>query len=169
MMPLSLFRVRNFWTGNIATAFICGAPSARYGPRLFMTVGPLIMGAGSLLLLSVSKDFSYWWQVLPYVLVFGVGLTLTVTPLTSAILGSIERERSGMASAVNNAVSRVAGLLVIAMLATIIGGLLDLTGFDRGAVVTAVMMLVGAVVSFAGIRNHLVVAGESRDPVTPGP
>ena len=156
MMPLSLFRVRNFWTGNIATAFICGAPSARYGPRLFMTVGPLIMGAGSLLLLSVSKDFSYWWQVLPYVLVFGVGLTLTVTPLTSAILGSIERERSGMASAVNNAVSRVAGLLVIAMLATIIGGLLDLTGFDRGAVVTAVMMLVGAVVSFAGIRNHLV-------------
>jgi len=90
------------------------------------------------------------------VLVFGVGLTLTVTPLTSAILGSIERERSGMASAVNNAVSRVAGLLVIATLATIIGGLLDLTGFDRGAVVTAVMMLVGAVVSFAGIRNHLV-------------
>ena len=198
MMPLSLFRVRNFWTGNVATAFIygalslngfvvgvylqqgaglratfaglaflpstiimilfssrVGALSGRYGPRLFMTIGPIIMGAGSLLLLTVSKDFSYWWQVLPYVLVFGVGLTLTVSPLTSAILGSIESERSGIASAVNNAVSRVAGLLVIAMLATIIGGRLDLPGFHRGAIVTAVMMLLGGLVSFAGIRRSV--------------
>ena len=198
MMPLSLFRVRNFSTGNIATAFIygalslngfvvgvylqqgaglratfaglaflpstiimilfssrVGALSGRYGPRLFMTIGPIIMGAGALLLLTVSKDFSYWWQVLPYVLVFGVGLTLTVSPLTSAILGSIESERSGIASAVNNAVSRVAGLLVIAMLATIIGGRLDLAGFHRGAIVTAVMMLFGGLVSFAGIRRSV--------------
>jgi Na+/melibiose symporter-like transporter len=198
MMPLSLFRVRNFWTGNVATAFIygalslngfalsvylqqgaglratlaglaflpstiimilfssrVGALSGRYGPRLFMTIGPLIMGAGSLLLLRVSKDFNYWGQVLPYVLVFGIGLTLTVTPLTSAILGSIESERSGIASAVNNAVSRVAGLLVIAMLAPIIGGQLDLPGFHRGAIVTASMMLVGALVSYAGIRRSV--------------
>jgi ATP/ADP translocase len=120
------------------------------------------MGAGALLLLTVSKSFSYWWQVLPYVVVYGIGLTLTVSPLTSAILGSIESERSGIASAVNNAVSRVAGLLVIAMLATIIGGQLDLAGFHRGAVVTAGMMLVGGLVSLAGIRNHLVKAGESE-------
>ena len=209
MMPLSLFRVRNFWTGNIATAFIygalslggfvlsvylqqgarlratfaglaslpstiimilfssrVGALSGRYGPRLFMTVGPIIMGAGSLLLLTVSKDFSYWWQVLPYVLVFGVGITLTVSPLTSAILGSIGSERSGIASAVNNAVSRVAGLLVIATLATIIGGRLDLAGFHRGAVVTASMMVVGGLVSFAGIRNHLVKAGQDGASAT---
>jgi EmrB/QacA subfamily drug resistance transporter len=201
MLPLSLFRVRNFWTGNVATAFIygalslngfavgvylqqgaglratlaglaflpstiimilfssrVGALSGRYGPRLFMTIGPLIMGAGSLLLLTVSKDFNYAWQVLPYVLVFGIGLTLTVSPLTSAILGSIESERSGIASAVNNAVSRVAGLLVIAMLAAIIGGKLDLAGLHRGAIVTATMLLVGGLVSFAGIRNHVVAA-----------
>jgi EmrB/QacA subfamily drug resistance transporter len=210
MMPLSLFRARNFWTGNVATAFIYGALSlngfvlgvylqqgaglratlaglaflpstvimilfservgawsGRYGPRLFMTVGPIVMGAGSLLLLTVSKDFSYWWQVLPYVVVFGIGLTLTVSPLTSAILGSIESERSGIASAVNNAVSRVAGLLVIAMLATIIGGRLDLAGFHRGVVVTAVMMVVGGLVSFTGIRNELVKAGE--DGLSSGP
>lgn len=196
MMPLSLFRVRNFWTGNVATAFIYGALSlngfilsvylqqgaglratyaglaflpstiimivfssrvgalaGKYGSRLFMTIGPIIMGAGSLLLLTVSKDFSYWWQVLPYVLVFGVGLTLTVSPLTSAILGSIDTARSGIASAVNNAVSRVAGLLVIAMLATILGGQLDLPGFHRGVVVTTVMMVVGGLVSYAGIRR----------------
>lgn len=210
MMPLYLFHVRNFWAGNIATAFIygalslngfvlgvylqqgaglkatfaglaflpstiimivfserVGALSGRYGPRMFMTVGPIIMGAGSLLLLRVSTDFSYWSQVLPYVLVFGVGLTLTVSPLTSAILGSIESERSGIASAVNNAVSRVAGLLVIAMLATIIGGRLDLSGFHRGALVTAAMMLIGALVSYAGIRNHLVRAGQNDEPQDP--
>lgn len=198
MMPLSLFRVRNFWTGNVATAFIYGALSlngfvlsvylqqgaglratyaglaflpatlimilfssrvgalaGKYGSRLFMTIGPLVMGAASLLLLTVSKNFNYWWQVLPYVVVFGVGLTLTVSPLTAAILGSIESERSGIASAVNNAVSRVAGLLVIAMLATLIGGQLDLAGFHRGAIATAVMMLVGGLVSFAGIRRSV--------------
>lgn len=196
MMPLDLFRARNFWTGNVATALIYGALSlngfvvgvylqqgaglpatlaglaslpstflmiafssrvgtlaGRLGPRLFMTAGPIIMAVGALLLLSVSEDFSYWWQVLPSVLVFGTGLTLTVSPLTSAILGAIDTSRSGIASAVNNAVSRVAGLLVIAMLAAILGGSLDLDGFHRAAIVTAILLAAGGVVSFLGIRN----------------
>ncbi|MFB8387793.1 MFS transporter [Microbacterium sp. NPDC055910] len=196
ILPLDLFRVRNFWTGNLATLFIYGALAlngfvvavylqqgaglsatlaglaslpitvlmillssrvgdlaGRWGPRLFMTVGPLLMGAGSLLLLTVAEDFSYWWQVLPSMLVMGLGLSITVAPLTSAILGAIDTERSGIASAVNNAVSRVAGLLTIALLATILGGALDLGGFHRAAVVTAALMIAGGVVSFAGIRN----------------
>ena len=70
-------------------------------------------------------------------IVFGLGLALTVSPLTTAILGAVEPERSGIASAVNNAVARVAGLLVIAMLAAIVGGTLDLDGFHRAAIVTA--------------------------------
>jgi EmrB/QacA subfamily drug resistance transporter len=196
MMPLGLFRVRNFWTGNVATAFIYGALSlngfvvgvylqqgaglpatlaglamlpstilmiafssrvgtlaGRWGPRLFMTIGPLVMAGGALLLLTVSSDFSYWTQVLPGIVLFGTGLVITVAPLTSAILGALDPARSGIASAVNNAVSRVAGLLVIAMLGAIVGGSLDLTGFHRAAIVTAVFMVAGAVVSFAGIRN----------------
>ncbi|GAB3604246.1 MFS transporter [Microbacterium aureliae] len=196
MMPLSLFGVRNFWTGNVATAFIyaalalngfvlgvylqqgaglpatlaglatlpatvllilfsarVGTLAGRVGPRLFMTAGPLVMAVGSLMLLSVSSDFSYIAQVLPGTIVFGLGLSLTVAPLTSAILGAIDPSRSGIASAVNNAVSRVAGLLVIAALATIVGGELDLDGFHRAAVVTAVLMAAGGVMSFAGIRN----------------
>lgn len=196
MMPLGLFRVRNFWTGNIATAFIYGALSlnglvmglylqqgaglsatlaglaslpstvimilcssrvgalaGRWGPRLFMTVGPIVMAGGGALLLTVSPQFSYWTQVLPSVLIFGVGLTMTVAPLTSTILGAIEPERSGIASAVNNAVSRVAGLIAVAMLGVIVGGALDLDGFHRAALVTVAMMLAGAAVSFAGIRN----------------
>jgi MFS family permease len=139
-----------------------GALAGRFGPRLFMTAGPILMGLGSLLLLTVSETFDYWWQVLPSVLVFGVGLTLTVSPLTSAVLGAIDAERSGIASAVNNAVSRVAGLIVTAMVAFIVGGQLDLPGFHRAAIATAVLMIAGGLVSFAGIRNPVREGGDAR-------
>ena len=212
ILPLGLFRVRNFWTGNVATAFIygaltlngfvvgvylqqgaglsatlaglasipttvllvllsspMGAMAGRLGPRLFMTVGPLLMAAGSLLLLTVSQDFDYWWQVLPSMLVFGFGLAVTVSPLTAAILGAIEPARSGIASAVNNAVSRVAGLIVIAMLAAIVGGSLDLAGFHRAALATAALMAAGGVVSFFGIRNPPRAAATEAGATTPPP
>jgi EmrB/QacA subfamily drug resistance transporter len=198
MMPLDLFRARNFWAGNLATVFVyaalslngfvvsvylqqgaglsatlaglaslpstllmillssrMGALAGRFGPRLFMTLGPLLMALGSLLLLSVRDDFDYWTQVLPGIVLFGLGLTATVSPLTSAVLGAIETERSGIASAVNNAVSRVAGLLAIAAVSAVVGGSLDLDGFHRAAIVTAALMLLGAAASFLGIRNHL--------------
>lgn len=198
MMPLDLFRARNFWAGNLATVFVyaalslngfvlsvylqqgaglpatlaglaslpstvlmivlssrMGALSGRLGPRLFMTVGPLVMAAGALLLLRVGDDFDYWTQVLPGVIVFGLGLTATVSPLTAAVLGAIDSERSGIASAVNNAVSRVAGLLAIAAVSAVVGGSLDLDGFHRAALFTAVLMVLGAAASFLGIRNRL--------------
>jgi hypothetical protein len=91
--------------------------------------------------------------VLPGILVFGLGVTLTVSPLTSAILGSIETSRSGIASAVNNAVSRVAGLIVIAMLAVIVGGSLNLNGVHRAMIASAALLILGGIVSFLGIRN----------------
>jgi EmrB/QacA subfamily drug resistance transporter len=208
IMPLSLFRVRNFSVGNIATAFIygalalngfalvvylqredgpnlpatlaglatipitiimvlfsrrVGALSGRFGPRIFMTAGPILMGLASLLLLTVTEPFNYWWQVLPSVVLFGLGLTLMVSPLTSAILGAIETERSGIASAVNNAVSRVAGLIVIAMIAVIVGGdSIDLNGFHRAAIATAVLMIIGGLVSLAGIRNPVHEGGDAE-------
>ena len=93
---------------------------------------------------------------------FGVGLTLTVSPLTSAILGAIDTERSGIASAVNNAVSRVAGLIVIAMIAFIVAGdSITLEGFHRAAIVTAVLMFAGGLVSLAGIRNPVHEGGDA--------
>ena len=79
---------------------------------------------------------------------------ITVSPLTTAILGAIEPARSGIASAVNNAVSRVAGLMTIAALGAIVGGKLDLDGFHRAAIVTAVLMAAAGIVSFIGIRNR---------------
>ncbi|MDF2993638.1 MAG: permease of the major facilitator superfamily [Microbacterium sp.] len=198
MMPLGLFRSRNFWAGNLATVFVyaalslngfvvsvylqqgaglsatlaglaslpstvlmillssrMGALAGRWGPRLFMTLGPLVMAGGALLLLRVSPEFDYWTQVLPGIVIFGLGLTATVSPLTAAVLGAIETERSGIASAVNNAVSRVAGLLAIAGVSAVVGGSLDLDGFHRAAMFTAVLMVLGGAASFFGIRNHL--------------
>ena len=138
-----------------------GAWAGRLGPRVFMTAGPLLMAAGALLLLTVGRDFDYWWQVLPAMIVLGLGLALTVAPLTSAILGAIDERRSGIASAVNNAVSRVAGLLVVALLSTIVGGSLDLDGFHSAAIVTAALFAAGGVVSWIGIRRN---PAEPADP-----
>lgn len=137
----------------VALSSRVGVLSGRVGPRLFMSIGPLVMAAGCLLLLTVGTAFDYWWQVLPGMVVLGLGLAITVSPLTAAILGSADSERSGIASAVNNAVARVAGLLSIASLAAITGGALDLPGFHRAVWVTAVLLVAGAIISAIGVRN----------------
>jgi len=196
MMPLELFRIRNFGWGNLATFFVygalglnsfvigvylqqgaglpatlaglaslpisilmtlgsswAGALAGRIGPRVPMTVGPLLMAAASLLMLFVNDPFDYWSQLLPGILLFGVGLTVTVSPLTAAILGAIDPVRSGIASAVNNAVARIAGLLAVAMLGLITGGALDLAGFHRSLWVIAALMAAGGAISWLGIRR----------------
>ncbi|WNM26411.1 MFS transporter [Demequina capsici] len=140
-----------------------GALSGRLGPRMFMTIGPITMAAGAMLLLRVGNDFTYWTQVLPGVILFGAGLALTVSPLTSAILGAVDPARSGIASAVNNAVARIAGLVTVALIGTIVGGTLDLAGFHRTAVVTAALLAAGGVVSWIGIRNPAPTDDASRD------
>ena len=210
MLPLSVFRYRNFSMGNIATAFIYGALSlgffilaiylqqvagfsatlagfatlpptlvmlllssrigslaGRIGPRLFMTVGPIVGGVGFLLLLTTSDPVQYWWQVFPGILVFGLGLAITVAPLTSAILGSPPPAQAGIASAVNNAVSRVAGLVAIACVGFIVGAQLDLAGLHRALVVTAVLLIVGGIVSWFGIRNPAAPADVPAPGSTP--
>lgn len=118
-----------------------------------MTVGPLVMAAGALLLLFVAQEFDYWWQVLPSMILMGLGLAVTVAPLTATVLGSVDATHSGIASAVNNAVARVAGLLSVAMLSTIVGGTLNLVGFHNAAIVTAVLMTLGGIASWIGIRG----------------
>jgi len=132
---------------------VAGSLSARFGPRLFMGVGPLIAGVGFLLLAGVRPPADYATQLLPGILLFGLGLAITVAPLTSTILGAVDSRHSGVGSAVNNAVSRIAGLVAIAATSLIVGDSLDAEGFTRAAIATAVLLFAGGVVSLIGIRN----------------
>ena len=196
MMPLDLFRTREFAVGNLATvglyaainlgtltiplvvqelaglsatlaglvtlpttivsllfSTLFGTLAARHGPRLFMTVGPLITASGFLWMLLVRDPIDVLWHVVPGVVLFGFGLAVTVAPLTSAVLSGISPARSGIASAVNNAISRVAGLVAVAFLGVIAGGALTVDGFHRVVVVVAVLLAGSALVSFVGLRG----------------
>lgn len=195
MMPLGLFRSRNFTAGNIATlsiyaglslvAFLItifvqqvghytataagltmvpmsilmfflasrfGKLSGEYGPRMFMTAGPLIVAAGFVTMLFIDASANYW-AMLPGILLFGIGLSVTVAPLTAAILGAVDSKRSGIASAINNVVARVAGLVAVALIGTVTGYNLNLAGFRNGLILSIALFVVGGLVSFAGIRN----------------
>ena len=90
------------------------------GPRLPMTLGPIVGGIGLLLMLRVDSGADYLTEVLPAIAVFGLGLSATVAPLTATVLDSVEERHVGIASGVNNGVSRVAGLLAIAVLGAVI-------------------------------------------------
>lgn len=117
-----------------------------------MTVGPLIVAAGFVTMLLVDASANYW-TMLPGILLFGFGLSVTVAPLTAAILGAVDSKRSGIASAINNVVARVAGLVAVALIGTVTGYNLGLTGFRNGLIFSIVLFIVGGLVSFIGIRN----------------
>jgi len=99
------------------------------GPRLFMGAGPLICAAGLLLMQRLDADVNYWTDLLPALLVFAFGLSMTVAPLTATVLADADDHNAGIASAVNNAIARVAGLIAIAaigaMVAAQYGGRLE--------------------------------------------
>jgi predicted MFS family arabinose efflux permease len=88
-----------------------GALADRLGPRLFMGGGPLIAGGGILMLLDVGVHVDYVTEVLPGILLFSLGLSMTVAPLTAAILAGVSEDQAGIGSAINNAVARIAGLI----------------------------------------------------------
>ncbi len=138
-----------------------GALAGRHGPRLYMAVGPLIAAGGFLLMTSARAPFDFWTQMLPGLIVFGVGLSVTVSPLTAAVLAAVEPSQSGIGSAVNNAVSRISGLIAVAFTGVIIGATGDsgfapgdFAGFRQGALVTAALFAVAGLVSAVGISNR---------------
>jgi len=149
-----------------------GALAGRFGPRRFMAAGPLISAAGLALLLRVGEHPSYPLDLLPAIVVFGLGLALTVAPLTATLLDCVETAEAGIASAVNNAVARVAGLLgtaaVGSVLAARFAGSLDahLSGLrldarGRAAVVAAKHLALGRP-SLAGLpRGEAAAIGRA--------
>ncbi|MGO4592253.1 DHA2 family efflux MFS transporter permease subunit [Leifsonia sp. 2TAF2] len=201
MLPLRIFRARDFSVGNVATAFIYGGVavgtfalalflqqgagysatlagfamvpssillialsaffgrlSGRIGPRVMMTVGPLVAAGGFALMLRIGEQADYLTEVLPAVSVFGLGMSITVAPLTATILGAVDAARSGIASAVNNAVSRVAGLVAVALAGSAGGAMSAVAGFHELAAAAAIAVAIGAVVSGVGIRNPRATA-----------
>lgn len=129
-----------------------GALAGTHGPRLFMAIGPIVAGAGFVTMLGIDKTVNYWY-LLPGILLFGTGLSITVAPLTSAILGAIDSRQAGIGSAVNNAVARIAGLIGIAFLGVVTGPSLTLDGFKRGIVLIAALLFIGGIIAALGIQN----------------
>jgi EmrB/QacA subfamily drug resistance transporter len=199
MLPLRLFRIRNFSVANLETLSVyaglstltfflvlflqqvagysalrsglalvpitavifvlsprVGRLSIRLGPRLFMGAGPLIAGAGLIFLTRMGTSFSYWTELLPILLVFSVGLSMTVAPLTATVLADANERDAGIASGVNNAIARIAGLLGIAVVGAAVSGSgnqLDLSGYRESMAITAALVAAGGVIGLVGIRN----------------
>ena len=126
-----------------------GEYSSRIGPRWFMTVGPIFCAAGMLSLLSLGPQTTYVTGILPGVLLFGIGLVLTVAPLTATALNSAPDEKSGIASAINNGLATAGPLIVIALLG--LGGLEHAYFF--GVLLCVVLAVLAALVSFAFVRK----------------
>jgi len=139
-----------------------GALADRLGPRLQMTAGPLIAACGLLLMLRIGPDASYVTDVLPAVVVFGLGMTALVAPLTSTVLAAAPAEHAGAASGVNNAVARSAGLLAVAVVPPIAGLTGDVYrdpsafagGFYMAVWIGAGMLAAGGLLSAVGISNR---------------
>jgi EmrB/QacA subfamily drug resistance transporter len=204
LLPLALFRRRQFTVTNVVTFIVYGALggvlfllpvvlqvvggysplasgvallpltavmfllssrsgrlASRIGPRLQMSVGPVIVGCGLALLSRVTTDSSYLTGVLPAVLVFGLGLATTVAPLTATALSSAPIEHAGLASAVNNDVARIGGLIAVAVLPALSGingsAYLHPTqlaeGFRTATIVAGIWCVAGGVLAAIGIRN----------------
>jgi EmrB/QacA subfamily drug resistance transporter len=138
-----------------------GRLATRIGPRLPMTLGPIVAGLGMLLMARIGVGSTYVRDILPAVVVFGLGLALTVSPLTATVMASADASRAGIASAVNNAVARVAGLIAVAVIPLAAGVTGDAyldpavfsAGYRTGAIYTAVLCMIGGLVAWLTIRN----------------
>jgi EmrB/QacA subfamily drug resistance transporter len=195
MMPLGLFKVRNFSGSNAMTFLLYGALSgfifalviylqtkmhysaiksgasllpvtimlvflsgrmgaiaAKRGPRLFMTLGPILVGVAILVLYNFKPGYSYFGFLIPAIFLFGLGMALTVAPLTSTVMSSASEDDSGIASAVNNDVTRIGALVVVA--------LLGLLGADQ--VFKFSMVLCGSLAISAGLISYLTIQNPKK-------
>jgi EmrB/QacA subfamily drug resistance transporter len=150
LMPITLLM--------LALSARAGALAQRIGPRLPMTIGPLVAAVGLALFASIEPGATYARTVLPAVVVFGLGLTLTVAPLTAAVLAAVDAHHVGAGSGVNNAVARLGGLVAVATLPAIAG--IDTSapstltnGFTTAMRICAGLCAAGGVIAFLTVRS----------------
>ncbi len=152
-----------------------GALAQRIGPRIPLTVGPLVIAAGMLLMTRIDPGDSYVTSVLPAVVVFGAGLTLVVAPVTATVLAAADERHAGIASGINNAVSRVAGLLAVAVLPIVAGlggdNFYDpekmADGFRIAMLTSAALAAAGGVVAWLTIRDDVLEPEPGEAPPEP--
>jgi EmrB/QacA subfamily drug resistance transporter len=140
-----------------------GALADRYGPRLFMAFGPLVSAGGILLLLRTGIHTSYTRDLLPALVLFALGLSMTVAPLTATVLAGADASDAGIASAINNAVARIAGLVGVAVVGVVVASSLAADNFGRNAgsvhafhealIICAALVATGGVIAAVGIEN----------------
>ena len=149
-----------------------GTLAQRIGPRYQMTVGPIVAGVGIALFAVLAPGVSYWEGVLPATLVLAAGLVITVAPLTATVLAAVEDRHAGLASAINNAVARIGGLLAIAVLPaaagiTVAGSGVDLdAGFDTAMLIAGGLCALGGVVAWCTIRRAAPLLCHARGDIS---
>ncbi|MCW2522024.1 MAG: transporter [Frankiales bacterium] len=144
-----------------------GQLAQRIGPRLPMSIGPLICATGVLLMLRIGPNADYLSQVLPAVLVLGLGLALMVAPLTATVLAAIDSQHAGVASGVNNAVARAAGLIAVAALPALAGlsgasysdPVVFAHGFRICVLIAAGLLVLGSAIAAIFISNDILNSG----------
>ncbi len=140
-----------------------GALADRHGPRFFMAGGPLVAALGILLLLRTGVRTSYIADLLPALILFGLGLSMTVAPLTATVLADADERDAGIASGINNAIARVAGLLGVSVIGVAVSSGLagdtfrrdasSVTAFHHAVVIVAALVGAGGLVGLFGIVN----------------
>ena len=150
------------------------AMAQRIGPRIPMTVGPILAGLGLLWLAQIESGSEYVTDILPSILVFGFGLVATVAPLTATVLAAADQRHAGIASGVNNTVARTAGLLAVAALPGLAGIGADefgdpvafTEGFHQALLITGVLAMASGVVAFFGLTGRPQASHEDAPPTT---
>ena len=146
--PIVMFLLSR-WSGGLID---------RYGPRLPLTVGPMIAAAGFALFSVAARSGSYWTAVFPAVMVMSLGMAVSVAPLTTAVMTSVAERQAGLASGINNAVSRLAALLAVAIAGAVSQGSLE-RGLPRVALLSAALAVLGGISAAVLVQKRPVRAG----------
>jgi len=134
---------------------LMGKLAVRLGPRIPLTLGPVIVGAGLILATRIASDQAYWTHAFPAILVMSIGMTLAVAPLTSTVLAAVDRHQTGMASGFNSAVARLGGLIVVALMGAVLMGQGDalLKPFAKALIVMGSVAALGGAAAFFGLAG----------------
>jgi predicted MFS family arabinose efflux permease len=133
-----------------------GQLAVRFGPRVALTIGPIIAGIGLLVATRIASGQSYWTHAFPGILVMSIGMTLAVAPLTSTVLAAVGKHQTGLASGINSAVARLGGLIAVALVGAVLagGGEAMLRPFATALVIMGIVAALGGAAAWFGLGGR---------------